>query len=129
MAKSCGVEPRDYIRRMVINDIENPHTVTLLKPIEEVIIYHHRCSRTKAALSGAAAVFCVSSGDPLQTGFNQYLHLITISLAYVTRLYGPLVRRALEVSFPSFKSDFRLLMKYDVCRGHRTYPGNLSRNR
>jgi len=36
-AKICGVDPRDYIRRVVINDIDNPHTVTLPEPIEKVM--------------------------------------------------------------------------------------------
>ena len=36
-AKICGVDPREYIRRVVINDIDNPHTVTLPTPIEEVM--------------------------------------------------------------------------------------------
>ena len=38
-AKICGVDPREYIRRVVINDIDNPHTVTLPKPIEEVMAH------------------------------------------------------------------------------------------
>ena len=36
-AKICGVDPRDYLRRVVNNDIDNPHTVTLPNPIEEVM--------------------------------------------------------------------------------------------
>ena len=36
-AKICGVDPREYIRRVVINDIDNPHTVTLPTPIEKVM--------------------------------------------------------------------------------------------
>ena len=36
-AKICGVNPRDYIRRVVMADIDNPHTVTLPKPIEAVM--------------------------------------------------------------------------------------------
>lgn len=36
-AKACGVEPREYLRRVVENDIRNPYTVTLPWPIEEVM--------------------------------------------------------------------------------------------
>jgi transposase len=36
-AKVCGVNPRDYLRRVVMNDIKSPHTVTLPRPIEEVM--------------------------------------------------------------------------------------------
>ena len=36
-AKTCGVDPRDYIRRVVTNDSDTPQTVTLPEPIEEVM--------------------------------------------------------------------------------------------
>ena len=36
-AKACGVNPRDYMRRVVLNDIKSPRTVTLPWPIEEVM--------------------------------------------------------------------------------------------
>ena len=36
-AKACAVDPRDYMRRVVLADIRNPHTVTLPWPIEEVM--------------------------------------------------------------------------------------------
>lgn len=36
-SKNCRIDPRDYMRRDVINDIDNPHTVTLPSPIEEVM--------------------------------------------------------------------------------------------
>jgi transposase len=36
-AKASGVNPRAYIRRVVMNDIKSPHTMTLPRPIEEVM--------------------------------------------------------------------------------------------
>lgn len=36
-AKVCGVDPRDYLRRVVMNDIKSPNTVTLPAPIEAVM--------------------------------------------------------------------------------------------
>lgn len=36
-AKACAVDPRDYMRRVAMADIQNPHTVTLPWPIEEVM--------------------------------------------------------------------------------------------
>jgi transposase len=36
-AKACGVKSRDYLRRVVANDIRNPYTVMLPRPIEEVM--------------------------------------------------------------------------------------------
>lgn len=36
-AKACGVDPREYMRRVAMADIRNPHTATLPKPIEEVM--------------------------------------------------------------------------------------------
>lgn len=36
-AKVCGTNPREYLRRVVENDIRNPHTATLPEPIEEVM--------------------------------------------------------------------------------------------
>lgn len=36
-AKACGVKPRTYLRRVVDEDIRNPHTLTLPEPIEELL--------------------------------------------------------------------------------------------
>ena len=36
-AKACGVDPREYLRRLVANDIRNPHIVTWPEPIEKVM--------------------------------------------------------------------------------------------
>lgn len=36
-AKACGVDPRDYLRRVVRNDIKSPATVTFPGPIEAVM--------------------------------------------------------------------------------------------
>jgi hypothetical protein len=36
-AKACGVKPREYLRRVVLADIRNPHTLTLPEPIEEML--------------------------------------------------------------------------------------------
>jgi hypothetical protein len=33
----CGVEPRAYLRRVVLEDIRNPHTLTSPEPIEEML--------------------------------------------------------------------------------------------
>ncbi|RVU40403.1 IS66 family transposase, partial [Lujinxingia sediminis] len=36
-AKICGVDPREYLKRVVMNDIRSPNTVTLPAPIEAVL--------------------------------------------------------------------------------------------
>ena len=36
-AKIFGVQPRDYVRRVVNNGIDRPHAAKLPKPIEEVM--------------------------------------------------------------------------------------------
>ncbi|MGM0557844.1 MAG: IS66 family transposase [Myxococcota bacterium] len=36
-AKACGVDPRNYLRQVVAEDIRNPHTATLPQPIVDVM--------------------------------------------------------------------------------------------
>ena len=36
-AKACGVDPREYMRRIILNELQSPGTITLPWPIEEVM--------------------------------------------------------------------------------------------
>ena len=36
-AKACGVDPRSYLRKVLAEDIRNPHTATLPQPIVDVM--------------------------------------------------------------------------------------------